>query len=143
MKLSLQIAAGILIAACVIGLAKAAVDYYQLRQLEKFTKDMIKDAHNLSEKIRIDRENKKLLAEKKAEAVRLQEQQLMDQQAKRLADERAMDQAFQKAYQPPANCTADVKDAEFVECVNHKMLAKQKFASAWQGGVVVVGPSTP
>ena len=143
MRLALQIAAGILMAAFVIGLAMAAVNYYHVRQFEKLTDNLVKDMHEAAEKMRTDMENKKHLAEKNQKLRAAHEQQLRDQQAKRLADERAIDQAFQKAYQPPANCTADVAGAEFVECVNHKMRARKEFERASSGGVVIVGPSTP
>lgn len=42
--------------------------------------------------------------------------------------------AWRVWYQPPQHCVGDVAEKHFVECVNHKMLAKKSFELSWVQG---------
>lgn len=45
------------------------------------------------------------------------------------------DEAWSKWYQPPEQCGMNVAEADFVDCVNHKMLARKTFERVWQSGM--------
>lgn len=56
-------------------------------------------------------------------------------QAKPAASSIGKDEAWAVWYQLPEHCGVDVSEADFVGCVNHKMLARKEFERVWQKGM--------
>ena len=89
--------------------------------------------------MRIEKSKEQKALIKKAEADRALLAQQAEKERQQLADQKRqeeymMQQAWQKAYETPADCVNPSTEQQFVECTNHKMRAKQQFEEAWRQG---------
>jgi hypothetical protein len=127
MKLSLQIALGLIIAAGVIGVFRLAVAAAVLKTAEKELSEMTARMQARAEeqqrvqRVEADRHRKE--EQRKQRQVALQEQQRREHE--RYVRERRA--AFDNQYVAPEACATPPTPAALVECANRKMRAREQF----------------
>jgi hypothetical protein len=127
MKLSLQIAVGLILAAAVIGLFRLAMATAVLKGAENQVAEMTARMQaRAEEQERIQR----LKAERQREQEQRRERQVALREHQQQERERYLRQrraAFDAQYVAPETCDVPATSEALVECANHKMRAREQF----------------
>ncbi len=126
----------------VIGAVLTAVLMYyaQVYAIQRIGQGQIERSEAALQRLR-DQQAARLSAQQvaiQAEAQKKAEQATYDAQvAQAMAEsQRRHDEAWSSYYQPKKGCDAWQSDAHMVECVNHKMRAKEEFERKWAAGEI-------
>lgn len=119
MKHSLQVISAVLISSFVSAACGAGVSYYLVQQAKAELEALVLAQPMRSEKISRDVESPMVME--------------IPQQAS--VEKPGKDEAWGAWYRAPAHCGVNVAEADFVNCVNHKMLARKEFERVWQSGI--------
>lgn len=127
MKLSLQIALGLILAAVVIGLFRLAMVAAVFKTVEtessKLTQNLQGHVQAQKQAQAAEAERQRLAEEKRLREVAFQEQK--ERERERYIRERRA--AFDAEYEPPEACNVPETSKALVKCANHKMRAREEF----------------
>jgi hypothetical protein len=127
LKLPLQIALGLTLAAVVIGLFRLVMVSAVFKTVEsegsKLTQNLQSHVQEQRQAQAAEAERQRLAEEKRLREVAVQEEQ--ERERERYIRERRA--AFDDQYVPPEDCDVPATSKALVECANHKMRSREKF----------------
>ncbi|WP_116363919.1 hypothetical protein [Parahaliea mediterranea] len=137
-KLILQIAAGILLAATVMGIGSLLVTYLTVQSINETAKEGVEQMNRISQqhqaKMEAQRQAQAAEAERKRQAqlaAQTRERQRKAEQQARAEDERRRQAAFERQYDAPEGCENPESERQFIECANDKIRARREFLGTY------------
>ena len=137
-KLALQIAAGILIAAAIMGTGELIATYMTVQAVKEETAKATERMNKITREHQAKAEARRLALAAEAEQKRQVEFAIQENERRREAAQQARAQAerqrqaaFERQYVPPEGCQNPISERHLIECANDKIRARREFLGSY------------